>query len=198
MAIKKRKTAVKKAAPKRLKVPATKKRKAPVMDHDAMMAAWLKAASPAEGHRRLEPLVGAFRSKTTFVMEPGGPPQVSDGSSENRWVLGGRYLEQLYKGTSMGMPFEGIGYTGFDNVQRKYVGCWMDCFGTGLMNSVGVGKPTSKLMEFEATAFEPSGKLRKFWCKVKVRDRDRNSYEIWAKAPSGEKFRMMLCEYTRA
>ena len=74
-------------------------------------------------------------------MAPGAPPDVSEGSSENRWVLGGRYLQQIYKGSSMGMPFEGIGYTAYDNVQEQYLGFWMDSFGTGLMTTEGVGKP---------------------------------------------------------
>ena len=52
-------------------------------------------------------------------------------------------------------------------------------------------------MDFEATAIEPSGHVRKFWCKVAIQDRDHNTYEMWTAAPNGRKFRMMLCEYTR-
>ena len=165
---------------------------------EAMMAAWQKAMTPSEGHRRLEPLVGTFKAKTTFVMAPGAPPSVSDGSSEHRWVLGGRYVEQRYTGMSMGMPFEGLGFTGYDNVKKRYVGTWMDSFGTGFMHSVGVGRPKKDAMDFEAEAFEPSGKRVKFWAKVRIKDRDRHSYEMWTKAPGGKRFRMMVVDYTRA
>jgi hypothetical protein len=168
------------------------------MDMDAMMEAWQKASTPSEGHRRLEPMAGSFRAKTTFQMDPKDPPQVSDGSSENRWVLGGRYLQQVYKGSSMGMPFEGIGFTGYDNVQKKYVGTWMDSFGTGLMNSISVGKPSDGAMDFESSCFQPGGQEQKFWCKVRVQDRDHHTYEMWCKAPNGKKFRTMMVEYTRA
>lgn len=205
MAMKKRKGTAKKSVAKRpkarAKAPVKKKaapKKAKVMDQQACMEAWQKAATPAEGHRRLEPLAGMFRTKTTMQMDPSAPPDVTEGTSEHKWVLGGRYLHQSYKGTSMGMPFEGIGYTGYDNVQKKYVGTWMDCFGTGLMNSIGVGKPTDNLMEFESEVIDPMGQRQKFWSKVRVQDRDHHSYEMWCKAPNGRKFRMMLVEYARA
>lgn len=173
------------------------KKKTRANDEAAMMAAWQKAMTPSKGHARLEPMVGTFAAKTTWVMGPGAPPQVSEGTSVHRWVLGGRYVEQVYTGSSMGMPFEGIGFTGYDNVQKKYVGTWMDSFGTGLMNSVGVGKPSAKAMDFEASSIDPSGKKVKFLCKVRVRDRDRHTYEMWTKGPGGKLFRMMLVEYTR-
>jgi hypothetical protein len=105
-----------------------------------MMAAWEKVMHPSEGHRRLEPMVGTWKAKTTFTMTPGAPPSVEENTSEHRLVLGGRFLEQRYTGTAMGMPFEGIGYTGYDNVQKKYVGTWMDNFGTGVMQR-GIGRP---------------------------------------------------------
>ncbi len=108
-----------------------------------------------------------------------------------------RYLEQVYRGTSMGMPFEGIGFTGYDNTQRKYVGTWMDNFGTGLMSSVGVGKPTAEALDFEAEAVDPTGKRVRFSCKIRVQDRNRHTYEMWTKAPNGRKFRTMMVEYTR-
>jgi hypothetical protein len=167
-------------------------------DRDAMMAQWMEASTPAGGHRRLDPLVGRFQAKTTFTMEPGAPPTVSEGTSENRWVLGGRYVEQIYRGSSMGMPFEGIGFTGYDNVQRKYVGTWMDSFGTGFMHSDGVGRPNARAMDFEAQSVAPSGRKVKFLCKIRIRDRDRHTYEMWSRGPGGKTSRVMLVEYTRA
>ncbi len=163
-----------------------------------MMAAWQKAMTPSDGHRRLEPMVGTFKAKTTLVMSPGAPPAVSDGTSVHRWALGGRYVEQRYTGTSMGMPFEGLGYTGYDNIQKKYVGTWMDSFGTGVMSSVSVGKPKPDAIDFEAESFCPTGEKMKFTAKLQIQDRNRHSYEMWTKAPNGRRYRMMIVEYTRA
>jgi hypothetical protein len=189
------KTAKKKATKKAVLKKA--KKAAPAMDQDAMMAAWQKAMTPSEGHRRLEPMVGTWHAKSTFTMSPGAPPTVHENVSEHRLVLGGRFLEQRYSGTAMGMPFEGIGYTGYDNIQKKYIGTWMDSFGTGLMNSAGVGRPTASAMSFIAEAIEFSGKRAKFECKIKIQDHDHHTYEMWAKAPGGRRYRSMIIEYTR-
>jgi hypothetical protein len=167
------------------------------MSEEAMMAQWKGAMTPSAAHARLTPMVGTWRATTTFTMAPGAPAEVHGGTSVHRFVLGGRYLEQIYKGTSMGMPFEGIGYTGYDNVQKRYVGTWMDTFGTGLMTSVGVGSPTDERIDAVAEAIEPSGNKKTFDTIIRIRDHGHHSYEMWTKGPDGKKYRVMLVEYER-
>jgi hypothetical protein len=174
------------------------RRKASPQDEQAMMAAWQKSMTPGAGHARLGPMVGLWTTRTTMTMNPGAPPQVSEGVSEHRLILGGRYLEQSYRGTAMGMPFEGRGYTAFDNVRGCYVGTWMDTFGTGMMHSVGVGRPSDAKIDFESESYDPSGKRVRFDCRIRMRDRDHHSYEMWTKDPRGRRYRVMLVEYTRS
>ena len=131
-------------------------------------------------------------------MAPGAPDEVSKATSVHRMVLGGRYLEQVYKGTSMGMPFEGIGYTGYDNVQQRYVGTWMDTFGTGVMTFLGVAKPTDERIDTVAEGIEPSGQKRIFENIVRIHNHGRHSYEMWTTGPTGKKHRTMIVEYERA
>ena len=175
------------------------KKSAPqAMSEEAMMAQWQAAMTPSAGHARLMSMVGTWRATTTFTMAPGDAPQVHGGTSVHRLVLGGRYLEQVYKGTAMGMPFEGIGYTGYDNVQKRYVGSWMDTMGTGVMHSLGVGRPTDERIDFASEAIEPSGKKREFESIIRIRDHEHHSYEMWTTDPGGKKFRTMIVEYERA
>jgi hypothetical protein len=200
----KAKSAPKNMAKPKAKVAAKQKPKAATkpaqkgMSEEEMMAQWQAAATPSAGHARLMPMVGTWKATTTFTMAPGAPEQVHPGSSVHRLVLGGRYLEQVYKGTAMGMPFEGIGFTGYDNVRQRYVGAWMDTFGTGLMTSVGVGRPTDDRIDFLAEAIEPSGKKKEFDAIVRIRNHGSHSYEMWTKDESGKRFRTMLIEYERA
>ena len=142
-------------------------------------------------------MVGTWKAKTTFVMEPGAPPEVSNGTSVHRLVLGGRYLEQVYKGTSMGMPFEGIGFTGYDNVKQRYVGSWMDSFGTGMMTSVGVGHPTDERIDSVAEGIDPTGNKIVFDTIFRIQNHEHHSYEMWTKGPDGKKYRVMLIQYER-
>ena len=172
--------------------------KAKAMSEAEMMAQWQAAMTPSAGHARFMPMVGTWRAKTTFTMAPGGPEEVSGGTSIHRMVLGGRYLEQIYKGTAMGMPFEGIGYTGYDNVQQRYIGLWMDTFSTGVLTSLGVGQPTDERIDAVAHGIEPSGEKKEFETIVRVRNHGSHSYEMWTKDPNGKKYRMMIIEYERA
>jgi len=172
-------------------------RKPAAMSESDMMAQWQTAMTPSEGHARLMPMVGTWRTTTTFNMAPGAPDQVSSGKSVHRLVLGGRFLEQHYTGTSMGMPFEGVGYTGYDNVRKRYVGTWMDTFGTGLMNSLGTGRPTDQRIDMICEAIEPSGEKRLFDAIVRIRDHGHHSYEMWTNGPNGKSYRVMLVEYER-
>lgn len=190
-----------KAKAKAAPVPKPKPKSKPkpkAMSEAEMMAQWQAAMTPSAGHARLMPMVGTWRAKTTFTMAPGAPEQVHGGTSVHRMVLGGRYLEQIYKGMAMGMPFEGIGYTGYDNVQKRYVGTWMDTMGTGLMNSVSVGHPSDERIDCVAEAIEPSGDKRSFETIVRIHNHGRHSYEMWTTGPTGKKFRTMIVEYERA
>ena len=193
----KTKSKAKKTARKIVSKPVKKKAGPKKVDEAAMMAQWQKAMTPAEGHSRLKPLVGSWHAKGVFTMGPGAPPETSDGTSEHRWVLGGRFLEQRYQSQLMGMPFEGLGFTGYDNVRGKYVGAWMDTFSTGIMPSVGVGKPKASGFDSVSECLEPSGKKVVFDCKIKMIDNDHHTWEMWSKGPNGKRYRAMLIEYTR-
>lgn len=205
MAVKKKAARPNTKAKPKAKAPAkpAKSAKAPTkrahkaMNEAEMMAQWQVAMTPSAGHARLMSMVGTWRTTTTFVMVPGEPPQVSTGTSAHRLVLGGRFLEQVYKGTSMGMPFEGMGLTGYDNVQQRYVGTWIDSFGTGIMRSIGVGRPSDERIDLAAETIEPSGATRTFDTIIRIRDHGHHSYEMWTAGPNGKKFRMMIVEYER-
>src|SRR5216683_6542372 len=106
-------------------------------DEKAMMEMMQKAATPGEAHKKLDAMVGTFDTKVMMWMDPSKPPEESTGVSENKWVLGDRYVEMRYTGTFMGQPFSGLGYQGYDNVTGNYVGTWMDTASTGMMTSSG-------------------------------------------------------------
>ena len=165
-------------------------------DEKAMMEAWMKAASPNDNHKALSPMVGTFNVKMRSWMAPGAPPMESTGVSENSWALGGRYVHMSYKGDFMGMPFEGIGYTGYDNVKGHYSGYWIDNMGTSAMTSTG--KRDGNSMTFVGTSPDPmTGKDSTITEKVVITSDDKHTMEMWADGPDGKPFKMMEIEYTR-
>src|SRR5262245_31487326 len=83
-------------------------------DMAAMMAAWAKHATPGPEQKKLDPWVGSWTFTIKMWMDPDAPPTESTGTAERKWELDGRFLRDDTKGEFSGMPFVGIGYTGYD------------------------------------------------------------------------------------
>src|SRR5579859_6512689 len=95
------------------------------------MKTMMAAAAPGEPQKMLAKSAGTWTATVTMWMQPGTPPQVSTAQATNEMILGGRYLRSTNTGKFMGMPFEGLGLTGYDNVRKLYVNSWVDNMGTG-------------------------------------------------------------------
>jgi hypothetical protein len=170
---------------------------APAMD-PAMMEAMMKAGQPGDPHKKLDGMVGNWDTKATFWMMPGMDPMTSMGTSANQWVMGGRYLEQRYKGDMAGMAFEGVGYSGYDNVKKQYWGTWMDNMSTAMMTSTGSASADGKTWEFTATMSDPmTGKDSTANEKITVIDADHHTMEMWVPGPDGKMFKNMEINYSR-
>ena len=164
----------------------------------AMMEAMAKLGAPGESHRKLDAFVGKWDTKVSSWMAPGAEAMVSTGSSENRWIMGGRYLEQRFSGSFMDAPFEGIGYTGYDNVRKEYFGTWMDSMSTGMMMSTGSVSDDAKTWTFTATMADPmTGKDTRVDEKIILVDADHHVMEMWSPGPDGKAFKMMEIAYSR-
>jgi hypothetical protein len=104
---------------------------------DPGMQAMMAAMSPGEHHEHIKQLTGNHTYTMKMWMDPSAPPQESTGKRSAQMILGGRFLEEKYSGNFMGMPFEGIGWMGYDNLKKEYTGAWIDNMGTGIMDMVG-------------------------------------------------------------
>lgn len=163
----------------------------------AQMEAWMKASTPGDAHKKLDHMVGTWDVKVKSWMAPGAPLMESAGTAENSWVLGGRWVEQKFSGTFMGMPFSGIGYTGYDNIKQQYVGTWMDNMSTAMMVSMGKGG-SGNTYEFTSTMDDPmTGKPATVTEKITVADHDHHSLEMWVPGPDGKMFKTMEIAYSR-
>jgi hypothetical protein len=165
-------------------------------DEKAMMETMMKAGSPGEGHKKLEPLVGTFDAKVTSWMDPAKPPTQSSGTAERKWVLGNRYVEEQFTSTFMDQPFTGIGYTGYDNVGKKYVSVWMDSMSTGIMEMKGTASGNA-ISETGSMLNPMNAKPMNLKSKMTVTDNDHQTFEMWGPAPDGKMYKMMEITYTR-
>ncbi len=168
-------------------------------DQAAMMEMMKKASTPGEMHKKLDDMVGTFNADIRTWFDPSKPPEDSKGTEVSAWALGGRFVETKYEGVFMGEPFNGLGYTGYDNVQKKYVGIWMDTAGTGMMFSTCSLDATGKSMTCKSSSvFDPmTGKPAAMEMKTTWADHDHHTMEMWGAGPNGQKYKMMEISYTR-
>lgn len=169
-----------------------------VPSQEEMMKAWMEVATPGGGHKKLEPIVGTFTVKTKAWMDPSKPPEETVGTSENKWILGNRYVEQRIEGQMMNQPFSGIGYTGYDNYKKKYVGTWMDNMGTMIMVSTGTvdasGKKFTSWSTIDDVVMKKPVKIKAL---LTIVDNDHHRFEMWGPGPDGKNFKTLEIEYSR-
>ena len=167
-------------------------------DEKAMMEAWTKYMTPGEAHKKLATMAGTWDTSAKMWMQPGAPASESKGTSVNTMVLGGRYLEQRYEGTMMDQPFTGIGYSGYDNGTKKYVGTWMDSMGTGIMTTTGKEEGANKMAFTGEMDDFMTGKKAHFKQTVTFVDNDHHTFEMWGPDPTtGKQYKVLEIHYTR-
>jgi hypothetical protein len=167
-------------------------------EQQAAMDAWMKVATPGEGHKLLEPMIGSWNVQSTMWEKPGEPPQKGAGFAEASWVLGGRFVKEEFQGDFGGMKFQGLGYTGYDNYKKKYIGSWMDTMGTMMMTSIGTVDPSGKV--FTSTSHMDdimTGKPMTVRMVTRIVDNNKRVMEMFGPDPSGKEFKMMEIVYLR-
>lgn len=163
---------------------------------DPMMAAMMAAATPGPAHAVLNAFEGEWHATVLSWMAPGMEPEKSEGKMKTRWVLGGRWLHQDFKGDFAGMPFDGVGAFGYDNVKKEYIGTWTDSFSTGLMVTRGSYDAPSKTFTLTGEFADPmTGKDVKARNVFKIVSPAEHTMEMYCPGEDGKEFLTMKIVY---
>lgn len=165
-----------------------------------MMKKWKAVSTPADAHKKLDDLAGTWDVESKFWSNgPDKPPTVTKGSATYTWVLGGRFLRQEMNGEMMGMPFEGVGYTGYDIYNKKYLEFWIDNTSTAMFTMSGYFDQTGKVLTFYGTMDEwmtgENGKPVKY--VTRILGKDKNIFEIYDLTIGSAGTKMAEMTYTR-
>jgi len=165
----------------------------------AMMEKMMKAATPGPQHAMLAKLAGDWTCTVKYQMDPKQPWQESQSTATVTTLMDGRYIQEVDSGQMNGMPFNGIGLYGFDNVSGKYVSTWIDNMGTGIMSSVGTADASGKVINWNATMNDPvTGKPAKSRMVTTMTDDDHHTFEMFGVPPGAKKeTKMMTIDYVR-
>jgi hypothetical protein len=164
-----------------------------------MMEEMKTATSPGEHHKLLKDLTGDWEYVITMWMNENAKPEYSKGKSKNTLIFGNRYLKSEITGKFMGEKFEGLGYTGYDNVKEKYVMTWLDNAGTGIMQSTATYDPATKTMSEQGTmscAMKKNPNLS-FRGEQVIIDKNKYIYTMFMPGENGKEYKSMVIEYTR-
>lgn len=162
------------------------------------MAAMEKAGTPGAEHKRMAAVAGSWTYTMKMWMAPGQQPMESSGTMEASTLFGGRYVQSTYKGSMMGMAFEGHALEGYDNVKQEYFSTWVDNMSTGVMISSGkCSDPDCKVVTMNAEMPDPAtGKPTKFREVTTHVDKDNMKFEMFVDPGQGE-FKTMEMQLKR-
>jgi hypothetical protein len=161
------------------------------------MKAMMDYATPGTIHKMMAKSVGTWSGDISMWMQPGAPVMHATGVSENDTILGGRYLQAKNTSNFMGMPFEGISVTGYDNAKKTFVNSWIDNMGTGMMFLQGKWDPQTNSINFTGNMVDPmSGKDIPVREVLKFVDDNTQVMEMYAMS-AGKEFKNMEIKYTR-
>ena len=176
---------------------AKQKRQQEKMDTEAMMEVYRKLGTPGPQHRLLASMAGSWDTKIRSWMEPGTLPMESTGTSEQKMILGRRFLQQEFTGEMMGSPFTGIGVTGYDNHTQKYVSTWIDSMSTAILYFEGTAGSDGKTITQEACYDDPVRGPMKWRSVTRIVDDHTHFFEMYSTDTSGREEKMMEITYSR-
>lgn len=171
---------------------------APAMDPKAIQDAMMKAAALGPQHEVLKKMVGEWNCTVKNWMDPSQPPTEAKSTSVVTALMDGRYIQEQATGEMMGMPFSGMGISGYDNIMKKYVSTWMDNFGTGIMMSEGTPDASGNVITWTGQSSDPAtGKKVKYRMVTRITDENKHSFEMFSASPTGKEAKMMEITYDR-
>jgi len=169
------------------------------VDSATAMKAMMDYATPGEPHKMLAKSNGTWNGEVTMWMAPDAPPSTSKATMVNKMVMDGRYQVSETKGNMMGMPFSGMGTTGYDNHKKVFISTWIDNFGTGIMKMEGPWDEASKSTTLTGKMIDPAtGRECDFKEVYKIIDDNNQLMEMYGPDPkTGNQFKTMEIKLTR-
>ena len=165
---------------------------------EEMMATMMKYATPGPEHKALQPLIGSWDCNTKMWMDPSAAPTESKGTAEYKWILGNRFIEEDVAGDMGGMPYHGLGITGYDLYKKQYNWIWMDEMGTMMMYTMGNADNTGKVFTFGGTYDDfMSGQTKTYKAVMTIVDDNDHTFAMFDQAPDGKLTKFFEVDYTR-
>ena len=168
------------------------------MNMQEMMEMLKTLGTPGAPHKLLAGTEGSWAAQVKTWIDPTKQSIYSTGTAERRMILDGRFLREEITSNVMGIVFNGIGFTGYDNSTKKYVSAWMDSSSTGIHFFEGIASEDGKTITLESPYYDDPIRGPIKWHSV-ARIVAENSFlfELYSVDKKGKEEKMMEVTYTR-
>lgn len=152
----------------------------------------------SDEHKLLHKDVGTWDATMNIYPMEGAEPIESKGTETNELLEGGMWLVSRFKGDIFGMPFSGIGTVGYDPIDKKYVGTWIDSISPHLTTIKGEYDAAAKTMNMVAEGRDfQTGQVTQSKHITRYVDDNTRTFEIHAKEEGGKERKVMEIQYKR-
>jgi hypothetical protein len=152
---------------------------------------------PTKQHRKLAEQAGVWNAEVVYLDFNTGKPATSKGTSIRKQPLGALWLVDSFQANMMGVPFKGMGTTGYDPIKKKMVGTWIDSMTPSLMVIEGNWDEAGKVLTMSGIGPGEDGEPVKTTLVTTVHSVDEHVFEMFTETPDGEDMKMMTITYTR-
>jgi hypothetical protein len=151
---------------------------------------------PGPVHLRLDDLAGSWDVTVRYYL--GDKEHEGKASCDAKWILDGRFLQQIYKSRFQGKPYEVIQLLGYDNVGKKTIEIKMDCMSTGVLHNEGSISEDGRVITNIGKSLNPAtGKPYKLRTVTTIVDHDHFTLEWFGTEDGGKESKVVSMSHTR-
>ncbi|MBK8609648.1 MAG: DUF1579 domain-containing protein [Chitinophagaceae bacterium] len=167
-------------------------------DMEAITKAWTEFMTPGPMHKWMQKTNGTWEAEINQWMDPSAPPTKSKATIAQSSILGGRFVESKFSGSSMGQAMNGISTMGYDNAKKLFVATWIDNMSTGIAYMTGTYDSTTRTLNLKGLQTDPvTGKDSNIREEMTIIDSDSYSMVLFGDGMDGKEMKMMEGIYRR-
>jgi Protein of unknown function (DUF1579) len=147
-------------------------------------------------HHRLDDLAGSWDVTVRYNL--GDKEHEGKASCDAKWILGGRFLQQIYKSQFQGKPYEVLQLLGYDNVGKKTIEIKMDSMSTGVLHNEGsISEDGRVITNFGKSLNPTTGKPYKLRTVTTIVDHDHFTLEWFGTEDGGKESKVVSMSHAR-
>jgi len=144
-----------------------------------LMAEYQKMAMPGDEHKVLYALAGVWNQEIKFWPEPGAQPLVSTGTTVNKAILGGRFMQCNSVSGEGELTTQSLIILGYDRRHQCYTSVGFDTWGTYYVTAAGQYDDSTKTMVLYGEDEDPIwGIVQQYDMIISIPDKDTFISEV--------------------